>query len=117
MLVREPCFLKAYVCPQVWDVFERGHLFTRQDLELDTYQSRVHLAEIVALLCQTSQQLFDQRSLSFKFFSVEGQFMTNFSRYNIVANVPMPVREILWRDVFTTFNVTRRIRDSPRRTR
>ncbi|KAI1125820.1 serine threonine protein kinase, CMGC group [Nemania abortiva] len=58
----------------VWDLFEGGHLFTGQDPELNTYRSRAHLAEIMALLGQPPQQLLTQGSLTHKFFSDKGEF-------------------------------------------
>ncbi|KAG6147426.1 hypothetical protein E4U37_008003 [Claviceps purpurea] len=34
----------------VWDCFQGGHLFTGREPEFETYRSRAHLAEIIALL-------------------------------------------------------------------
>ncbi|TLS27307.1 hypothetical protein PpBr36_04274 [Pyricularia pennisetigena] len=34
----------------IWDVFQNGHLFTGFDPEHETYRSRAHLAEMIALL-------------------------------------------------------------------
>ncbi|KAI1878991.1 hypothetical protein JX265_003168 [Neoarthrinium moseri] len=56
----------------IWDVFEGGHLFTGRDPEAQTYRSRAHLAEMIALLGQPSPDLLARGGLSHEFFSPEG---------------------------------------------
>ena len=58
---------------QIWDLYEGGHLFTGQDPEHQTYRSRAHLAEIVALLGQPPQTLLGLGKSSHKFFTDEGR--------------------------------------------
>ncbi|KAI1077700.1 kinase-like domain-containing protein [Whalleya microplaca] len=55
----------------VWDVFEGGHLFTGHDPELQTYRSRAHLSEMIALLGPPPQNLLARGKASHKFFSAE----------------------------------------------
>ncbi|KAJ0159583.1 Serine/threonine-protein kinase SRPK [Colletotrichum tanaceti] len=61
----------------IWDLFEGGHLFTGHDPEHQTYRSRAHLAEIVALLGQPPQTLLDSGKSSHRFFTHEGQFLVH----------------------------------------
>ncbi|KAI5861451.1 serine threonine protein kinase, CMGC group [Durotheca rogersii] len=58
----------------IWDLFEGGHLFTGYDPESQTYRSRAHLAEIVALLGQPPQALLHSGKSSHKFFTDTGDF-------------------------------------------
>ncbi|KAI1110818.1 serine threonine protein kinase, CMGC group [Nemania sp. NC0429] len=58
----------------VWDLFEGDHLFPSQDPEFHNYQSRAHLAEMVALLGQPPEQLLRRGNLSDQFFSDKGEF-------------------------------------------
>ncbi|GAW18733.1 hypothetical protein ANO14919_082150 [Xylariales sp. No.14919] len=58
----------------VWDIFEGGHLFFGHDPEFDTYRSRAHLADMIALLGQPPQHLLSRGNLSSKFFSDKGEF-------------------------------------------
>ena len=58
---------------QIWDVLEGGHLFHGTDPEHDTYRSRAHLAEMIALLGPPPPGLVARGSLRFKFFSEQGQ--------------------------------------------
>lgn len=58
---------------QVWDIFEGGHLFTGYDLELQTYRSRAHLAEMIALLGPPPPSLLSQGHSSHRFFSDKGE--------------------------------------------
>ncbi|KAI1870006.1 uncharacterized protein JN550_005596 [Neoarthrinium moseri] len=58
----------------IWDVFEGGHLFTGRDPEAQTYRSRAHLAEMIALLGHPSPDLLARGGLSHEFFSPEGNF-------------------------------------------
>ncbi|KAK7414415.1 hypothetical protein QQX98_006693 [Neonectria punicea] len=58
----------------IWDLFESQHLFTGCDPESQTYRSRAHLAEIIALLGQPPQALLQSGKSSHKFFTDEGDF-------------------------------------------
>ncbi|KAG5993079.1 hypothetical protein E4U52_002294 [Claviceps spartinae] len=58
----------------IWDSFQGGNLFTGRDPESGTYQSRAHLAEIIALLGPPPPSLLAQANLRSKFFSDEGEF-------------------------------------------
>ncbi|KAM0425547.1 hypothetical protein ACHAPT_009339 [Fusarium lateritium] len=53
----------------IWDLFEGGHLFTGHDPEFQTYRSRAHLAEMIALLGQPPQALLHRGKSSHKFFT------------------------------------------------
>ncbi|PGH16326.1 CMGC/SRPK protein kinase [Helicocarpus griseus UAMH5409] len=57
----------------IWNIFEGGSLFTGQDPELQTYRSRVHLAQIISLLGPPPTSLLAQGKLSHKFFSDKGK--------------------------------------------
>lgn len=59
---------------QIWDLFEGAHLFTGHDPEYQTYRSRAHLAEIIALLGQPPQSLLSSGKSSHKFFTDKGEF-------------------------------------------
>ncbi|KAK5658436.1 hypothetical protein OQA88_1825 [Cercophora sp. LCS_1] len=59
------------VQPDIWDLFEGGHLFMGHDQEHQTYRSRAHLAEIAALLGQPPQALLQLGKSSHKFFTGE----------------------------------------------
>ncbi|RSL51812.1 hypothetical protein CEP54_011231 [Fusarium duplospermum] len=65
----------------IWDLFEGGHLFTGHDPEHQTYRSRAHLAEMVALLGQPPQALLHSGKSSQKFFTDQGDFR---------ADIPLP---------------------------
>ncbi|KAG6111894.1 hypothetical protein E4U13_004546 [Claviceps humidiphila] len=56
----------------IWDSFQGGNLFTGRDPETGTYQSRAHLAEMIALLGPPPPYLLAQANLRSKFFSDEG---------------------------------------------
>ncbi|KAI8725372.1 Protein kinase domain-containing protein [Fusarium sp. LHS14.1] len=58
----------------IWDLFESGHLFTGRDPEHQTYRSRAHLAEIIALLGQPPRALLQSGKSSHKFFTDQGDF-------------------------------------------
>ncbi|KAI9147615.1 serine threonine protein kinase, CMGC group [Paramyrothecium foliicola] len=58
----------------IWDLFEGGHLFTGNDPESQTYRSRAHLAEIVALLGSPPQALLQSGKSSHKFFTDKGNY-------------------------------------------
>lgn len=58
---------------QVWSVFENESLFTGHDPELQTYRSRVHVAEMISLLGPPPRDLLVQGKLSDKFFTNEGE--------------------------------------------
>ncbi|KAI1263985.1 serine threonine protein kinase, CMGC group [Xylariaceae sp. FL1019] len=64
---------------QIWDLFEGGHLFTRHDSEFQTYRSRAHLAEMIALLGKPPQALLTLGQSSHKFFTDEGDFRADIS--------------------------------------
>ncbi|KAG6099015.1 hypothetical protein E4U31_004583 [Claviceps sp. LM219 group G6] len=59
---------------QIWDSFQGGNLFTGRDPESGTYQSRAHLAEMIALLGPPPPSLLAQANLRSKFFSDEGTY-------------------------------------------
>ncbi|KAG5969433.1 hypothetical protein E4U56_008335 [Claviceps arundinis] len=65
----------------IWDSFQGGNLFTGRDPESGTYQSRAHLAEMIALLGPPPPNLLAQANLRSKFFSDEGEFC---------AGIPIP---------------------------
>ncbi|EEU45186.1 uncharacterized protein NECHADRAFT_41442 [Fusarium vanettenii 77-13-4] len=56
----------------IWDLFEGGHLFSGRDPEHQTYRSRAHLAEIIALLGQPPRALLQSGKSSHKFFTDHG---------------------------------------------
>ncbi|KAK7433358.1 hypothetical protein QQZ08_000298 [Neonectria magnoliae] len=58
----------------IWDLFEGQHLFTGCDPESQTYRSRAHLAEMIALLGQPPQALLKSGKSSHKFFTDKGDF-------------------------------------------
>lgn len=58
---------------QVWALFQKGHLFTGYDPEHETYRSRAHLAEMIALLGLPPSGLLSQGKSSNKFFSDSGE--------------------------------------------
>ncbi|KAF7548878.1 hypothetical protein G7Z17_g6771 [Cylindrodendrum hubeiense] len=58
----------------IWDLFEGDHLFTGCDPESQTYRSRAHLAEMIALLGQPPQALLHSGKSSHKFFTDKGDF-------------------------------------------
>ncbi|KAH7368907.1 protein kinase [Plectosphaerella cucumerina] len=62
----------------IWDLFEGGHLFTGHDPEHQTYRSRAHLAEIIALLGPLPQALLRSGASSTKFFTDTGDFRADF---------------------------------------
>ncbi|KAG6290660.1 hypothetical protein E4U45_007334 [Claviceps purpurea] len=57
----------------VWDCFQGGHLFTGREPEFETYRSRAHLAEIIALLGPPPPSLLARADLRSKFFSDTGK--------------------------------------------
>lgn len=61
--------LTARYPTQAWDIYQGGHLFTGSDPELNTYRSRAHLAEMIALLGPPPSSLLSKAKLSHKFFS------------------------------------------------
>ncbi|KAF4967479.1 hypothetical protein FSARC_4974 [Fusarium sarcochroum] len=63
----------------IWDLFERQHLFTGHDPESQTYRSRAHLAEIIALLGPPPQTLLESGKSSHKFFTDTGDFCKDIS--------------------------------------
>ncbi|TPX13086.1 uncharacterized protein E0L32_006512 [Thyridium curvatum] len=65
----------------IWDLFEGGHLFTGYDPEHQTYRSRAHLAEMIALLGSPPKTLLRSAKSSQKFFSESGDFR---------ADIPLP---------------------------
>ncbi|KAI0102770.1 serine threonine protein kinase, CMGC group [Nemania sp. FL0031] len=58
----------------IWDLFEGGHLFIGRDPVHQTYRSRAHLAEIIALLGQPPQALLHSGKSSHRFFTDKGDF-------------------------------------------
>lgn len=58
---------------QIWNIFEGGSLFTGQDPEFQTYQSRAHLAEMIRLLGPPPPSLLARGNLTRKIFSEEGK--------------------------------------------
>ncbi|RSM09526.1 hypothetical protein CEP52_004052 [Fusarium oligoseptatum] len=68
----------------IWDLFEGGHLFTGRDPEHQTYRSRAHLAEVIALLGQPPQELLQSGKSSHKFFTDQGNFRADI--------IPLPDR-------------------------
>ncbi|KAK4107615.1 serine threonine protein kinase, CMGC group [Canariomyces notabilis] len=67
----------------IWDLFEGGHLFTGHDPEHQTYRSRAHLAEIIALLGPPPQGLLNLGKSSHKFFTYTG---------DLRSDIPVPDR-------------------------
>ncbi|KAI1502355.1 serine threonine protein kinase, CMGC group [Biscogniauxia marginata] len=65
----------------IWDVFEGGPLFTGHDPEFQTYRSRAHLAEMIALMGPSPQSLLARGNSSHRFFSAEGEYS---------AGIPVP---------------------------
>ncbi|KAJ4253304.1 hypothetical protein NW762_010459 [Fusarium torreyae] len=63
----------------IWDLFEGQHLFTGHDPKFQTYRSRAHLAEMVALLGPPPQTLLESGKLSQKFFTDTGDFRKDIS--------------------------------------
>ncbi|WAO89789.1 Protein kinase domain-containing protein [Fusarium falciforme] len=61
----------------IWDLFEGGHLFTGRDPEYQTYRSRAHPAEMIALLGQPPQALLQSGKSRHKFFTDQGDFCTD----------------------------------------
>ncbi|ROW10362.1 hypothetical protein VMCG_02009 [Cytospora schulzeri] len=57
----------------VWDIFEGGHLLTGHDPELQTYRSRAHLAEMIALLGPPPLSLLSRENSCHRFFSDKGE--------------------------------------------
>ncbi|KAG6175631.1 hypothetical protein E4U27_006036 [Claviceps purpurea] len=58
----------------VWDSFQGVNLFSGRDPESGIYQSRAHLAEMIALLGPPPPSLLTRANLRSKFFSDEGEF-------------------------------------------
>ncbi|KAK4447335.1 serine threonine protein kinase [Podospora aff. communis PSN243] len=69
----------------VWDLFEGGHLFTGCDPEHQTYRSRAHLAEIMALLGPPPQALLRLGKSSHKFFTDTGELLPSIPVPDIVS--------------------------------
>ncbi|KAI6363522.1 hypothetical protein MCOR25_005880 [Pyricularia grisea] len=63
----------------IWDLFEGGHLFTGHDPEHQTYRSRAHLAEMIALLGPPPKSLMESGRSTSKFFTDTGDFRTDFA--------------------------------------
>ncbi|KAG6059550.1 hypothetical protein E4U32_003952 [Claviceps aff. humidiphila group G2b] len=63
----------------IWDSFEGEHLFTGHDSETKTYQSRAHLAEMIALLGPPPPTLLARASLRTEFFSDAGDLCAGIS--------------------------------------
>ncbi|KAG6024346.1 hypothetical protein E4U19_003845 [Claviceps sp. Clav32 group G5] len=63
----------------IWDCFQGGHLFTGREPEFETYRSRAHLAEIIALLGPPPPSLLARANLRSKFFSDTGNFRAGIS--------------------------------------
>ncbi|KAG6069688.1 hypothetical protein E4U16_007491 [Claviceps sp. LM84 group G4] len=63
----------------IWDAFEGEHLFTGHDSEFKTYQSRAHLAEMIALLGPPPPTLLARASLKTEFFSDANEFCAGIS--------------------------------------
>ncbi|KAH7152712.1 serine threonine protein kinase, CMGC group [Dactylonectria macrodidyma] len=61
----------------IWDLFEGYHLFTGRDPEHQTYRSRAHLAEMIAMLGQPPQELLHSGKSSHKFFTDKGGLHAN----------------------------------------
>ncbi|KAH6716133.1 kinase-like domain-containing protein [Leptodontidium sp. MPI-SDFR-AT-0119] len=53
----------------IWDLFQGGHLFTGHDPEHQTYRSRAHLAQMIALLGPPPQTLLHSGRSGEKFFT------------------------------------------------
>ncbi|KAG4429982.1 hypothetical protein IFR05_014532 [Cadophora sp. M221] len=62
----------------IWDLFQGGHLFTGHDPEHQTYRSRAHLAQIIALLGPPPQTILNSGRSSHKFFTDTGDFRADF---------------------------------------
>jgi len=58
---------------QIWDIFEGGHLFTGHDSEYNTYRSRAHLAEMVALLGPPPANVLARGAGRHKYFDDKGK--------------------------------------------
>lgn len=69
----------------IWDLFEGNHLFTGRDPEHQTYRSRAHLAEIIALLGQPPQALLHSGKSSYKFFTDKGDFRPDIPLPNSIS--------------------------------
>ncbi|KAG6022742.1 hypothetical protein E4U40_004413 [Claviceps sp. LM458 group G5] len=65
----------------IWDSFQGGNLFTGRDPESGTYQSRAHLAEMMALLGPPPPSLLARANAKSEFFSDAGEFC---------AGIPIP---------------------------
>ncbi|KAG5934568.1 hypothetical protein E4U60_003789 [Claviceps pazoutovae] len=65
----------------IWDSFQGGNLFSGRNPETGTYQSRAHLAEMIALLGPPPPSLLARANLRSKFFSDAGEFC---------AGIPIP---------------------------
>ncbi|KAL4936032.1 hypothetical protein BDV06DRAFT_233764 [Aspergillus oleicola] len=59
----------------IWDIYEGGRLFRGYDPELERYQSRAHLAEIINLLRLSPPGFIAQGRRKDEFFSGEGRFL------------------------------------------
>ncbi|KAF3398947.1 hypothetical protein DPV78_007095 [Talaromyces pinophilus] len=74
----------------IWNVFEGGSLFTRQDPEFQTYRSRAHLAEIISLLGPPPSSFLARGQLTQRFFSDDGDFNAGIE---MKQQVPLEERE------------------------
>lgn len=56
-------------------MFEGGNLFTGQDPEHNSYRSRAHISEMIALLGPPPRHLLEQGNLSSNFFGNDGELI------------------------------------------
>ncbi|KAJ9490851.1 hypothetical protein VN97_g2395 [Penicillium thymicola] len=57
---------------QIWNLYERGSLFSGKDPEYHTYRSRAHLAEMIRLLGPPPPSFLARGNLTQNFFTEEG---------------------------------------------
>ncbi|KAG6050775.1 hypothetical protein E4U33_000674 [Claviceps sp. LM78 group G4] len=88
----------------IWNSFQGGNLFTGRDPETGTYQSRAHLAEMIALLGPPPPTLLARANSKSKLFSDAGEFCAGIS---IPQSRPLEQRESVLkgedRDCFLRF--------------
>lgn len=70
----------------IWDLFEGKHMFHGQDPEKETYMTRAHLADMVALMGPPPLDLLKRGKRTAEFFDENGQWR---------ADIPIPERTSL----------------------
>ncbi|KAG6835511.1 hypothetical protein H0H93_000695 [Arthromyces matolae] len=66
---------KLYRSPEIWDLFEGGHLFDARDPEHDAYRTRAHLCEMITLMGPPPPEFLARSTLRSKFFTEQGEFI------------------------------------------